>query len=67
MKNCAVPQEYILKILLLPALIPVIRPIVQNTFPHPAVTGSFGTTEHLTVFGGCVFSSLSLQRSVLGF
>lgn len=48
-KNCTVPRENILKVLLLLALIPVIYPAVQNTFPYPTVTGSFRKIQHLAV------------------
>lgn len=48
-KNCTVPQENVLKVLLPLDLIPVIYPAVQNTFPCPTVTGSLGKFPHLTV------------------
>ena len=67
MKNCTVPQENILKVLLLLALIPVIHPVVQNTFPYPPVTGSFGTIQHLTVFCGWCFQVTVPAGKCFGF
>lgn len=52
MENCTVPQENIWKVLQLPDLIPVIQPVVQNTFLQSVVTGIFRTIQHLTVLCG---------------
>lgn len=67
MKNFTLPQENILKVLLLPALIPVIHPAVQNTFPHPTVSGSFGVIWQLAVCCGWCFQLTVPAGKCFGF
>lgn len=67
MKNCTVPQENICKVLLLPALIPVIHPVVEIFFFSLLLQGVSGLYSISLCSVAGVFSSLSPWGSVLGF